>query len=62
MGHLHHALDSDMWFENDLADPALTRIIEFSDETEWVEEQDLTLCPFRTFKDADDLCYRDTIL
>ena len=36
--------------------------MEFSADTEWVEEPDLTLCPFRTFKGLDDLCYRDAIL
>ena len=36
--------------------------MEFSAETEWIEERSLTLCPFRTFKASDDLCYRDVIL
>ena len=60
--HLHHLDNSELWYEFNLADPNLTKVMEFSAETEWVEERDLTLCPFRTFKAADDLCYRDVIL
>jgi hypothetical protein len=62
LGHSHHVDDKDLWFEVDLADPELNRLLEFSEETEWIEETDLNLCPFRTFKDADELCYRDAIL
>ena len=61
-GHHDSENNSELWYEYNLADPSLAKVMEFNSETEWIEEKDLTLCPFRTFRAADELCYRDAIL
>ena len=53
----------DLLTEPDLADEDMNRILRFKPTTEWKVDDQLTVCPLRTFRDyADKFCKRDSLL